>query len=66
MPETFLHVVPNLGKTLNSTSFQMTSFIGFINSANVRDDLPGTAGTSGAAKPSTQSDCGGGLGRSLG
>ena len=30
---------------------------------NVRDDLPGTAGTSGAAKPSTQSDSGGGLGQ---
>lgn len=30
----------------------------------VRDDVPGTAGTSGAAKPSTQSDCGGGLRRS--
>jgi len=37
----------------------------FIFSANVRDDLLGTAGTSGAAKPSTQSDSGGELGRSL-
>ena len=32
----------------------------------VRDDAPGTGGTSGAAKPSTQSDSGGGLRRSLG
>jgi len=37
----------------------------FIFSANVRDDLLGTDGTSGAAKPSTQSDSGGELGRSL-
>ena len=29
----------------------------------VRDDLPGTAGTSDAAKPSIQSDSGGELGR---
>ncbi len=36
-----------------------------IISANVRDDLLGTDGTSGAAKPSTQSDSGGELGRSL-
>jgi len=36
-------------------------------SANVRDDLPGTAGTSGAAslRASTLSASGGGLGRSL-
>ena len=32
----------------------------------VRDDLPGTAGTRDAAKPSISSDSGGGLGRSLG
>src|SRR5690606_38507911 len=31
----------------------------------VRDDLPGTAGTPDAAKPSIQSDSGAGLGRSL-
>ena len=36
-----------------------------ISSANVRDNLLGTAGTSGAAKPSTQSASGGELGRSL-
>jgi len=36
-----------------------------FNFPNVRDDLLGTAGTSGAAKPSTQSDSGGELGRSL-
>jgi len=38
---------------------------GSVFSANVRDDLLGTAGTPGAAKPSTQSDSGGELGRSL-
>jgi len=32
---------------------------------NVRDDLPGTAGTPGAAEPSTQSDSSVGLGQSL-
>ena len=40
--------------------------VGFIFSANVRDDLPGTDGARDAAKPSISSDSGGGLGRSLG
>jgi len=39
--------------------------VGFIFLPNVRDDLPGTDGTSDAAKPSISSASGGGLGRSL-